>query len=280
MIEIRLSVDYDEYENGVRISQLIEQLTEKPNAANISVLTIGDWGQAYENGPEDAIESLIKHKHIFTGLSSVFLGDMESEECEVSWINQTNIAPLLEAYPNLRSLTVKGSTNLSFEPLQHAALQELKIICGGLPKSVIKEIAGSQLPELRRLELYLGVDNYGFDASLQEVLAVAKPELFPKLTYLGLKNSEIQDEIAIAIADSSIVDQLDTLDLSYGTLTDVGAEALITSERIKKLKHLDLNYHYMSEKMIERWKATGLSVDLSDEQDADEDDWRYPCITE
>ncbi|BFH11652.1 hypothetical protein J6TS7_07520 [Paenibacillus dendritiformis] len=115
----------------------------------------------------------------------------------------------------------------------HARLKELVIICGGLPAEVLADIRNAKLPELRKLELYLGVDEYGFSGSLDDVLSVAKPGLFPKLTYLGLKDSEIQDEIAQALADAPILDQLETLDLSYGTLSDAGAEALLARLRLE-----------------------------------------------
>lgn len=146
---------------------------------------------------------------------------------------------------------------------------------------MLAEIAAGSLPNLRKLELYLGVDNYGFDGSLEDLLPLIEPGKFPKLTYLGLKNSEIQDEIAEAVADAPILDQLHTLDLSLGTLSDKGAEVLLASERIKGLQALNLSYHYMSDNMITRWRASGLPVDVSDQQKSDDDeDWRYPSITE
>ena len=70
------------------------------------------------------------------------------------------------------------------------------------------------------------------------------------------------------------------LDLSEGTLSDEGAEALLTSDKVKKLKHLNLSYHYMTDQMMQRWKQSGLSVDISDQQESDEDDWRFPMLTE
>ncbi len=37
----------------------------------------------------------------------------------------------------------------------------------------------------------------------------------------------------------------------------------------------------MSDDMITRWRASGLPVDVSDQQKSDDDeDWRYPSITE
>lgn len=115
---------------------------------------------------------------------------------------------------------------------------------------------------------------------LKMSLPLLEQGLFPKLVYLGLKDSEIQDEIAKAATDAPILDQLEILDLSQGTLSDEGAEALLASDRIKKLKHLDLSYHYMTNAMISRWNQSGMSVDVSDQQQSDEDDWRYPSLTE
>ncbi len=279
MSEVKLSIDYDQYESGVQMTKLIEELAANEQSASLESLIIGDWGGAYENSSDEIVEALVRLKDRFPSLRKLFIGDMSFEECEVSWINQSNLGPLLGAYPQLRSLTIKGSTGLELEPAAHERLQELIIICGGLGKNVLASLAGGHFPELEKLELYLGVDNYGFDATLEDVLAVAVPGKFPKLGYLGLKDSEIQDEIAIALADMPILDQLHTLDLSEGTLTDEGAQALIVSERVKKLQKLDLSYHYMSEGMMKRWSDSGMNVDISEDQGEDEE-YRYPSLTE
>ncbi|MGE6577880.1 STM4015 family protein [Paenibacillus xylanexedens] len=280
MQEVKLVVSYDEYEDGIRMEKLIKELAAKPEASSLESLVIGDWGQAYENSPDEFIGTLVESAPSFPSLKKLFIGDMGYEECEVSWIIQTNLTPLLGAFPELKSFLVMGSSGLSLEPLQHAKLEELIIICGGLPKEVLSSITHAELPELRKLELYLGVDNYGFDGSLEDVLPLLEQGLFPKLVYLGLKDSEIQDEIAKAAAKAPILDQLEVLDLSQGTLSDEGAEALLASDKIKKLKHLDLSYHYMTNEMISRWNQSGISVDVSDQQQSDEDDWRYPSLTE
>ncbi|CAM4443625.1 STM4015 family protein [Paenibacillus typhae] len=281
MTEVKLAVGYDEYEDGQRMNTEIERLSASPEAAQLTSLIIGDWGQAYENSSDEVVEALVKHSGSFPALRKLFIGDMSFEECEISWITQTDLSPLLPAYPELQSLTIQGGTDLGLSKLQHDKLEELIIITGGLSKKVLAEIAAGSLPNLRRLELYLGVDNYGFDGSLEDLLPLIEPGKFPQLTYLGLKNSEIQDEIAEALADAPILDQLHTLDLSLGTLSDKGAEVLLASERIKKLQALNLSYHYMSDNMITRWRASGLPVDVSDQQKSDDDeDWRYPSITE
>ncbi|MEK4366831.1 MULTISPECIES: STM4015 family protein [unclassified Paenibacillus] len=280
MQEVKLVVSYDDYEDGIRMEKLIKELAAKPEARSLESLVIGDWGQAYENSPDEFMGTLVESAPSFPSLKKLFIGDMGFEECEVSWIIQTNLTPLLGAFPELKSFSVMGSSGLSLEPLQHAKLEELIIICGGLPKEVLSSITHAKLPELRKLELYLGVDNYGFNGSLEDVLPLLEKGLFPKLVYLGLKDSEIQDEIAKVAAEAPILDQLEVLDLSQGTLSDEGAEALLASDKIKKLKHLDLSYHYMTNEMISRWNRSGISVDVSDQQQSDEDDWRYPSLTE
>lgn len=281
MTVVKLSIGYDEYEEGKRMEAEIERLGSSPEAATLTSLTIGDWGQAYENSSEDVVQALVKYSASFPALRKLFIGEMGYEECEISWINQSDLSPLFPAYPQLQSLTVQGGTDLRLSSLQHDKLEELIIITGGLGKNVLADIATANLPNLQKLELYLGVDNYGFDGGLEDLLPLIEPDKFPKLTYLGLKNSEIEDEIAAALADAPILDQLETLDLSLGTLSDTGAEALLASERIKGLKLLNLSHHYMTDEMVKRWKDSGLPVDVSDKQQGDEeDDWRYPSITE
>ncbi|MEI7024420.1 STM4015 family protein [Paenibacillus sp. y28] len=279
MSEVKLSVSYDQYEEGVTIASLIEQLSGQPQSQELESLIIGDWGGSYENDSSQAVEALVRLKDCFPQLRRLFIGDMSFEECEVSWIMQSNLAPLLTAYPELTALTIKGSGGLELDPANHEKLEELTIICGGLGKTVLASIEQARLPRLKKLELYLGVDEYGFDADLEDVLRLIEPGKFPELTYLGLKDSEIQDEIAAALANAPILDQLHTLDLSMGTLSDEGAEALISSERVQRLQRLDLSYHYMSEEMMNRWRQTGLNVDMSEEQGTD-DDFRYPALTE
>ena len=281
MSERKLFVDYDQYEKGTKIVDLIEKLADSPESLQLESLVIGDWGGAYENDSSEAVEALVRLKDRFPQLRSLFIGDMSYEECEVSWINQSNIGPILTAYPELKSLTIKGSTGLGLDPARHDKLEELVIICGGLGKEVIASISEGSFPNLKKLELYLGVEDYGFDGSLEDILPLIEPGKFPQLAYLGLKDSGIQDEIAIAVANAPILDQLHTLDLSMGTLSDRGAEALLQSEKIKKLEFLDLSHHYMSDKMMKCWQQSGIKADISDHQgDADEEDYRYPSLTE
>lgn len=93
MTEVKLAVGYDEYEDGQRMDTEIERLSASPEAAQLTSLIIGDWGQAYENSSDEVVEALVKHSGSFPSLRKLFIGDMSYEECEISWITQTDLSP-------------------------------------------------------------------------------------------------------------------------------------------------------------------------------------------
>src|SRR4051812_43476346 len=101
----------------------------------------------------EVIEPLIAARGRLPNLRSLFLGDITSEECEISWINQGDVTPLLAAYPLLEEFRVRGVEQLSFAGLRHANLRSLAIESGGLPACVLEEVWAADLPELEHLEL-------------------------------------------------------------------------------------------------------------------------------
>ena len=68
------------------------------------------------------MENKVKFEHI----KSLFIGDMDCEDCEVSWIMQGNYNGLLQALPNLEALTIKGSVNLRLGKLESKNLKHLE----------------------------------------------------------------------------------------------------------------------------------------------------------
>ena len=72
----------------------------------------------------------------------------------------------------MKSLTVKGSSELVLGEISHPELEALTIICGGLPVSVIQEIQNAKLPNLKKLVLYIGIEDYGFDGSADTIKSV------------------------------------------------------------------------------------------------------------
>ena len=195
----------------------------------------------------------MEHADRFSHIDSLFIGDMDYECCEVSWIMQGDYSRLWEAMPQLRSLTIKGSTDLVLGKISHENLEELTIICGGLPEDVLMAIQEAHLPNLRKLLLYLGIDNYGFDGDADRIRTFLEKSDFPKLVYLGLTDSEIQDELAEVVLESKYISRIRTLDLSMGSLTDKGGELLLTKlPSYPNIEVLDVHYHYMSDEMVRK----------------------------
>ncbi|KPC79406.1 cytoplasmic protein [Streptomyces sp. NRRL S-4] len=234
----------------------------------------------------DDIEMLIEARSRLVNLEALFLGDVEFEECELSWIEQCDLTPLLEAYPRLRELGVRGSKDLAFPVIRHEGLRTLRFETGGLPAGVTRNIAASDLPSLEYLELWLGVEEYGCDTTLEDLRPFLDGGRLPSLKHLGLQNSRFQDEIAAAVAQAPVVARLESLRLSMGWLGDEGAEALLNGQPLTHLRFLDLHHHYLGDAMLLRvWDALepqGVRVDLS-KQGADStepDDERYTAAAE
>ena len=278
--------EYEDYEDGKTAETMVGEILADPEFQNIDKLIIGDWGGAYEDSCQAVLDAIADNADKFSHITSLFVGDMDYEECEISWIIQGDYSRIWKAMPQLKEITVKGSTDLKLGKIKHSNLESLTIICGGLGSDVIKEIEEAELPELKKLLLYIGSDNYGFDGDEDTVRSLLANSDFPELEYLGIADSEIQDELTAVVLDCKYIDSITTLDLSCGTITDKGGELLLKKlPELKNLKKLDLSYNYLSDEMKEKLTAAAPAVemDLSDSQEADEWDgelWYNAMVTE
>ncbi|MCF3964165.1 STM4015 family protein [Streptomyces fuscigenes] len=259
------------------------RFAETVDLSRVRALIVGAWSDVYETGPDEVVKPLVEASDRLTALRALFLGDIEADECEISWIHQGQVAPLLQAFPRLEVFGARGGQDLEFAPVEHASLRTLVLETGGLDASVVRGIAASTLPALERLDLWLGVEYYGGTVEVADLAPFLSGEGLPALRHLALHNSELQDEIAMACASAPVVARLETLDLSMGTLGDAGAEALLSGQPLTHLKKLDLSHHYLSEPVQERLNrelaAAGVEVDLDDD-DAGDDDERYVAVSE
>ncbi|GII00242.1 STM4015 family protein [Planobispora takensis] len=246
-------------------------------------IVVGWWGAGYAGCSSELPVGLLSGAaDRLRNVRSIHLGDIGQEESEISWIEHGDVTPLLEAFPKLEFLRIRGSSGLLLRPVRHGALRTLEFESGGLPAEVVRAVGASQFPALEDLDMWLGVEEYGGDATVADLEPILSGERLPALRSLGLQNSEIQDEIAAAVASAPVVARLETLALAMGTLTDTGAEALLSGQPLTHLRRLDLSHHFLSEAMTERIRAAlpGVAVDLSDRQEAEEDDWRYVAVSE
>lgn len=270
-----------EYEDTVEFSEKLRQYLSDPASAQTRALVVGQWNaEAFESDSSDAASALIAGATSLPHLHALFFGDITMEECEISWLHNIDVSPLMNAYPALTHFTVRGGNGLAFSELHSAHLTHLVVQSGGLSAEVVRQIAAAKLPTLEHLELYLGTDDYGASYQQGDLQPIYRGENLPALRYLGLRNAYDQDQIAIAVAASAIVSRLNVLDLSLGTLSNDGGEALCqAADNLRHLQKIDLRHHYMDDAMLAKIVASGLKADVSDREDIDSD-WRYVAIGE
>jgi hypothetical protein len=254
------------------MAEMFAAFTAHPNAPQTTALVIGAWfGDDSGVDSTEIVQLLVGARHALPKLEAIFFGDVIGEENEISWINQTDVSPLFSAYPGLKHFSVRGGSGLSLGGkmrLEH--LESLTIETGGLPRSVLAEVFSMDLPKLEKLELWLGTDSYGWDGGVADLKPLLDGGLFPSLKHLGLRDSEIVNQIAEALVTAPILDRIQSLDLSLGTLTDEGAAHLVLCEGLRKLKSLDLHHHYCTAEGVRSLKAAFPGVNLDDQQALDQ----------
>ncbi|MEU0145251.1 STM4015 family protein [Streptomyces sp. NPDC006288] len=261
--------------------------------ARVRALLIGPWWKDEYTPLEPVIATMVADAHRFPALRALFLADAESEECELSWLQMCDVTPVLEAFPLLEELAVRGcgetapeSEGLRLRPVRHESLRTLRFESGGLPGHITRAVGACELPALEHLELWFGSEWYGGDTTVTDLAPVLSGAGLPRLRHLGLQNSEIQDEIAVAIASAPVVARLDSLSLSMGTLSDTGAEALLGGQPLTHLSSLDLHHHFLTDPFVARIETLctreGVRVDLEegDKWDDEDDESRYVAVSE
>jgi hypothetical protein len=279
----------DTYDSDESWAEAFARFCSAVDTTRVRALIVGAWEEAYETPPSEVIEALLAARDRLPALRALFLGDMVMEECEISWIHQMDVTPLLAGFPALEEFGVRGGTDLRFPAVRHEALRTLVVESGGLPAQVVRGISASDLPALEHLDLWLGTPDYGGDSEAADLEPLLSGARLPRLRHLALRNSEMQDAVAAAVASAPVVQRLEVLDLSMGVLTDEGAAALLGGQPLTHLRKLDLHHHYLSEPFVERIRQTlqpaGVEVDL-DRGHAEEDTgddatvWRYVAVGE
>lgn len=279
---------YTYEDEGKKEEDLLKEILEDAELPDLEEIVIGPWGECWdeaEEGLQVIVDGIVENKEKFAHIKSLFFADMDYEDCEVSWIIQADYSKLWEAMPQLEKLVIKGSTDLELGEIVHENLKHLEIICGGLPGYVMEAIQKAKLPSLQKLLLYIGVEDYGFDGDITTIQKLLAESDFPKLTYLGLTDSEIQDEIAEAVLNCKYIGTITALDLSMGALTDKGGQMLLDKlPEYPNVKQLELEYHFLSDDMMKKLKALpGVQVNVEDQQSADDyngEIYYYPMLTE
>ncbi|MGC0363395.1 hypothetical protein ABH922_001379 [Rhodococcus sp. 27YEA15] len=281
-------IEVDPYANNAEeFAAAWGRFVESVDLTAVQALVIGQWGESFESNSSTVISSIVALRERFTSLRALFVGDLVQEQAEISWIEQSDITPILETFPELVELGVRGGTGLGFTAVAHRNLRKLVVETGGLDVAVVQGIIGSDIPGLEHLELWLGDEGYGANSTPDDLAPLVDGTRFPALRYLGVRNSDIQDGFAALLAQAPIVARLETLDLSLGTLTDEGGAALVAGQSMSNLTLLDLHHHFLSTAAVtsvtEHFAAAGVRVDLSEKLTPDvggDDVWRYVAVSE
>jgi len=244
----RLVVDWDD---SISFNEKLEKFLADPESSNVVGLSLGGNGDSAMEYYTDIVKPFLQHASHFPKLRFLFVGEMDQEESELTWIGMNDCgAPVLNIFPALEDLRIRGG--LDYAEGENDALLF----------SSARHICLNTIDDLKPLVL----DNP-----------------FPKLKALALKNSEIINDVAKLLATAPILSQLEELDLSLGTLTDEGALALLESEGVEGLKKLNLSYHFMSNEVMERFSSLGIAVDVSNQEEPDNwdgEDHYYVAVSE
>ncbi len=283
----RVSVDpYGDDEDRSWEEEFAQFLGEV-DPAGVRALIIGQWGEAYEEKSSVPISLVIAAADRLTSLEAVFVGDLEAEEAEITWIEQSDVTALLAAFPALTELGVRGGTDLVFPPTKHGRLRSLTIQAGGLPVEVVRGVLDSELPALERLDLWLGVSAYEGNTDVADLAPLLSGTRFPLLNHLGVRNSEIQNEIAAAIASARSSPNYGCSTCRTGRWATRGGRPARSGQPLTHLEVLDLHHHFLSDAVAERVRSAlephGVRVDLSEKCEPWGDrgaEGRYTAVSE
>jgi predicted DNA-binding WGR domain protein len=276
----RIRTDYDDADDGYM--KLLDAMMADKRVGALQALVFGAWADMYDGGSEIFLGKVLDNADKFESLEAIYLGDVIQEENEISWTNWADWSRLM-SFPKLQHLRNRGGT-AELSPMESESLRSLAIQSGGLSANAISAIGQSSFPNLEHLELWLGTPNYGGIGSPEVLAPILSGKKFPKLRYLGLRNSQIADEIAALVATSPIINRIETLDLSMGVISDEGAQALLASPAIKKLKSLFVQHNFFTDKVRGKLYDLGIECNASrmgaDQDDADDPGSRYVSVSE
>src|ERR1700730_15362911 len=122
-----------EYEDDNTTSDSLAVMLKQPGSQAIEALVIGLWcegGEAVDVTPDEAIELLVARQDDLPNLKALFIGDIISEETEISWINQGDMSSLWGAFPKLEIFGARGGNGLRLGKINHGTLRRLVVESG------------------------------------------------------------------------------------------------------------------------------------------------------
>lgn len=259
--------------------QLLRPLVIWDQAPQIEALVISCWGdpeEFYDTDARGAVQALVALAPRLPHVEAIFFGDIPRFMSDLAYIQSDDMGPVVRAFPKLKVFGARGG-GVSFSDLRHETLEELVVESGGLGAECAADIGRGHLPNLRRLDLWLGREEYGGTITPETLQPIFSGKALPKLTRLGLMNAYNTDALAEALATAPVIEQLEELDLSMGTLTDRGLGLLLKHPALGRLRRLNLDDNFLSDAAIHlaRAKLGGVEVISASHKTPYDGDWRY-----
>lgn len=147
----KIGLDYD---SELSFEEAWQAFLDSVDTTGVRAVVIGNWwGDDYDPLTRP-LAAIVAAAGQLPALQALFIGDVVGEECELSWLQMTDITPVLESFAQLEELVVRGASAgygpsdppLSLRPLRHERLRALRFEAGGLPGSVVRSVTACEFP--------------------------------------------------------------------------------------------------------------------------------------
>ncbi len=252
----------------------------RPICAALEKLSLGvlRWDHNHRDVPAVLAEAA---RHPWAAhLEALHLGDIDGANVDMAHHVVGDVGAVISAsFPALTSLVIhSGEQNWRGEgetfgvaglALPH--LDRLVIETCSLSKERLVHLLAAELPELTDLELWFGSQREGADCTVVELAPLLDGRRFATVLHLGLRNSELADELGRVLPVSKIAARLESLDLSMGTMTDEGAIALAAgASSFPQLQSLNVDQNFIRSAGLDALRAAFREVIAETQKDDDD----------
>ncbi|MEM9925841.1 MAG: hypothetical protein AAF915_19170 [Cyanobacteria bacterium P01_D01_bin.50] len=227
---------------------------------------------------QEFFKLIVEAKDFLPNLKALFIGSYKYQDSVYIY----KIYPILKAFPklelleicgtidndnflksNIEILEVRNAVDGSFvktKPLRHSCLKSLIIQSRNLSKENLFKICNLDLPALEYLEL-----EPDYDVHFDDMIPIISGQSFPNLTYLGIINGQVAEEIIQYLNKSPLMKSLKILNLPAGGLTTLEKIDLSESSILNRLHTLNLSENSLRSWMIDKLSNLKCRV-IADEQ--------------
>ncbi|GAA5010338.1 hypothetical protein GCM10025734_54080 [Kitasatospora paranensis] len=109
----RISLGYGHKEG---FAQAWQRFLDGVDPSRVRALVLGPWWSGEYDGLAGPLAAITASAARLPALEALFLGDAESEDCEISWLQMCDITPALDAFPGWSGWWCAAGTGWSCGP--------------------------------------------------------------------------------------------------------------------------------------------------------------------